>query len=112
MYIYNNALYYTNGEDITLYIPSKNDVFGARADNGLVYSDGHFSLVPMNDWGDKNDMVKILAKSITFDEICRRHNITNIEYLQIDTEGFDSEIIHLRTLKTPIFYKLIFVKNI
>jgi FkbM family methyltransferase len=95
VYIYNNAVYYTNDEDITLYIPSKNGVWGARADNGLVYGDGHFSLVPMNDWGDKNDMVKISTKSITFDEICRRHNITNIEYLQIDTEGFDSEIIKM-----------------
>jgi hypothetical protein len=49
----------------------------------------------MNDWGNKNDMVKIQAKSITFDKICSIHNITNIDYLQIDTEGFDSEIIKM-----------------
>ena len=47
----------------------------------------------MNDWGNKSDMVKIISKSITFDKICSNHNITTIDYLQIDTEGFDSEII-------------------
>ncbi|NDA89330.1 MAG: hypothetical protein EBY20_00215 [Alphaproteobacteria bacterium] len=40
-------------------------------------------------------MVKITTKSITFDETCRLHNITTIQYLQIDTEGFDSEIIKM-----------------
>ena len=49
----------------------------------------------MNDWGNKDDMVKIKSKSITFDKICNIHNITNIDYLQIDTEGFDSEIIKM-----------------
>ena len=49
----------------------------------------------MNDWGKKEDMVKIQTTSITFDKICSNHNITNIDYLQIDTEGFDSEIIKM-----------------
>ena len=49
----------------------------------------------MNDWGNKNDMIKITTKSITFDKICSIHGITNIDYLQIDTEGFDSEIIKM-----------------
>lgn len=49
----------------------------------------------MNDWGKKEDMVKITTKSITFDTICENHHIKNIEYLQIDTEGFDSEIIEM-----------------
>jgi len=82
--IYNNAVYYTDDESIELYIPKKDG-----------YSNGHFSLLPMNDWGKKEDMVKIQTKSITFDKICSNHNITNIEYLQIDTEGFDSEIIKM-----------------
>jgi len=46
-------------------------------------------------WGKKEDMVKIKAKTITFDEICKKHNISVIEYLQIDTEGFDAEIIKM-----------------
>ena len=59
------------------------------------YGDSHFSLLPRNDWGEKEDMVKLQTKSITFDKICSNHNITNIEYLQIDTEGFDTEIIKM-----------------
>jgi len=95
VFIYNNAIYYNNDEDIELYIPSKNGIPGQVADNGIIYSDAHFSLVPMNDWGNKDDMVKIVTKSITFDEICRRHSLREIDYLQIDTEGFDSEIIKM-----------------
>jgi FkbM family methyltransferase len=95
VYIFNNAIYYNNDEMLELYIPAKNGIMGTRADNNITYSDGHFSLVPMNDWGSKNDMVKIKTKSITFDKICSIHGITNIEYLQIDTEGFDTEIIKM-----------------
>jgi FkbM family methyltransferase len=95
VYIYNNAIYYTDDEDIELYIPAKNGVMGTVAENGLIYSDSHFSLVPMNDWGNKNNMAKITTKSITFDKICSNHGITNIDYLQIDIEGFDSEIIKM-----------------
>ena len=43
-------------------------------------------------------MYKIKAKTITFDTICKKFNITNIDYLQIDTEGFDSEIISMINL--------------
>ena len=95
VYVYNNAIYYNNDEDIELFIPAKNKVLGSRADNGHVYSNVNFSLVPMNDWGNKDDMINIISKSITFDKICSTHNITNIDYLQIDTEGFDSEIIKM-----------------
>lgn len=95
VYIYNNAIYYNNDEMLELYIPAKNGIMGTRADNNITYADAHFSLLPMNDWGSKNDMVKIQTKSITFDKICSIHGITNIEYLQIDTEGFDTEIIKM-----------------
>uniref|UniRef100_A0A6C0KK08 Methyltransferase FkbM domain-containing protein n=1 Tax=viral metagenome TaxID=1070528 RepID=A0A6C0KK08_9ZZZZ len=95
VYIYNYAIYYNDDETVELYIPAKNGIIGTRADNGIVYTDGNFSLLPMNDWGNKNDMVKMTSKSITFDKICSNHNITNIDYLQIDTEGFDSEIIQM-----------------
>jgi len=95
VYIYNNAIYYNNDEIVELYIPAKNGIIGSIADNGHAYCDGNFSLLPMNDWGTKDDMVKFTAKTITFDEICKNHNITEIEYLQIDTEGFDTEIIKM-----------------
>jgi hypothetical protein len=47
----------------------------------------------MNDWGEKKHMVEIKAKTITFSTLCKLYNITHIDYLQIDTEGYDSEII-------------------
>jgi FkbM family methyltransferase len=87
LFIYSNAIYYRDDELIELCIPSKRG-----------YGDVHFSLVPMNDWGE--DFVKIQTKSITFDTICKEHNITEIDYLQIDTEGFDSEIIKMIDLSS------------
>jgi FkbM family methyltransferase len=110
VYIYNNAIYYNDDETVELYIPAKNGIMGTRADNGIVYNDYHFSLLPMNDWGNKNDMVKISTKSITFDKICSIHNITNIDYLQIDTEGFDSEIIQMINLSKYKINKIRFEK--
>lgn len=95
VYIYNNAIYYNNDEVVELYIAAKNGIMGTRADNGIIYDNGHFTLLPMNDWGNKNDMVKITSTGITFDKICSTHGITNIDYLQIDTEGFDCEIIKM-----------------
>lgn len=93
--LYSNAIYYKDDETVELYIPAKNGIMGNVASNGITYSKSHFSLLPMNDWGDKKDMVKYATKTITFDTICKNHNITEIEYLQIDTEGFDSEIIKM-----------------
>jgi len=110
VHIYNNAVFYTTGETVELYIPAKNGIMGSIADNHNTYGDGQFSLLPMNDWGEKDDMVKIQAKSITFDEICSNHNITDIEYLQIDTEGFDSEIIKMIDLSKYIIKKIRFEK--
>ena len=113
-HIYNNAVYYTNDEILTLYMPSKNGIMkgeiGLRADNGHTYQHGNFSLVPMNDWGKKEDMATFTAKSITFDEICKQHNITHIDYLQIDTEGFDSEIIKMIDLSKYTIKQIRFEK--
>ena len=109
VYIYNNAIYY-NDNTVELVIPAKNGIIGTRADNNIIYTDGNFSLLPMNDWGNKNDMVKITANGITFDKICSIHDITNIDYLQIDTEGFDSEIIKMIDLTKYKIKKIRFEK--
>ena len=55
------------------------------------YHDVHFSLIPMDDWGDDFDVIK--APSMTFEELCKKHGVTDIHYLQIDVEGYDTEII-------------------
>jgi len=93
--VYSRAIYYRSGEKVTLVAPAKNGHLGMRADNGYSYTHLHFSLFPMNDWGSTSDMARISADTITFDDICKAHNITTIDYLQIDTEGFDSEIISM-----------------
>lgn len=58
---------------------------------GIQFYDVHFSLVPMDDWGE--NLVQIECEGITFTDLCEKYNITSVDYLQIDTEGFDSEII-------------------
>ena len=42
---------------------------------------------------DKEFNCKKKSDSITFNSLCKKYFIKNIHYLQIDTEGFDSEII-------------------
>lgn len=117
MVVYNRAIYGTDDETVSLYIPSKNSIkkidvdgkiIGEVADNGISYSDYHFSLIPMNDWGKTEDMIEIKAKTITFDKICDIHNITEIDLLQIDTEGFDAEIIRMIDLSKVNIKKIIF----
>ena len=110
VHIYNNAIYYNNDENLELYIPAKNGIMGNVGENNHRYNELNFSLLPMNDWGSKDNMVKITTKSITFDDICKNHNITNIEYLQIDTEGFDTEIIKMIDLKKYKINKIRFEK--
>lgn len=51
----------------------------------------HYSLLPMDNWG--NDFKSIQVNGITFSDLCEKYSITEIDYLQIDTEGFDSQII-------------------
>lgn len=75
----------------TLYLPHVNDI--GRADNGHYYQPSKFSVTPMNDWGNKDDMQKIEAGAMTMNELFRKYNISNIDYLCLSTEGYDSEIL-------------------
>lgn len=93
--IINRAVYYTDDDEVELFIPSKKGLMGKKADNGITYRDVHFSLLPMNDWGEKEDMVKLKSKTITFESIMKQTNTEEIDYLEIDTEGFDYEIIKM-----------------
>jgi len=51
----------------------------------------HYSLLPMDDWG--NDFKTIKVNGMTFSELCEKYSVTEIDFLQTDTEGFDSQII-------------------
>jgi FkbM family methyltransferase len=69
------------------------------------YSDKNYSLLPMDDWGDNFQIIEV--PSMTFMQLCKEYNITDIDFLQIDTEGYDAEIIksidfnqiHIRKIK-------------
>lgn len=93
------CIYDKNDEEVSLYIPAKDGIYGnlgeqpERAQGNHKYTHVNFSLIPMNDWGEKKDMVEIKAKTITFNTLCEQYGITRINYLQIDTEGYDSQII-------------------
>ena len=63
----------------------------ARVINGIEYDPGKFSLIPMDDWG--NDFITMAVDSCTFNELCDFFGVSDINFLQIDTEGYDSEII-------------------
>lgn len=65
-------------------------VFPDKRPNDAFYN-ACFSVLPMDNWGNKFKCLNV--QSMTFDELCEKHNITDIHYLQIDTEGYDYEII-------------------
>jgi FkbM family methyltransferase len=110
VHIFNRAIFYKDDEIVKLVIPASGGVYGTVASNGITYSDNHFSLLPMNGWGKMADMHTISAKTATFDSICDRLNIRDIEYLQIDTEGFDTEIIMMLDLAKYSIRKIMFEK--
>ena len=84
---------YFKNKELSLYLPWTNN--SNIALNGCGYGDAHYSLVPMNDWGVKETLQEFKTTSITFDTLCKNYEITKIDYLQIDTEGFDTEIIQM-----------------
>jgi FkbM family methyltransferase len=93
------CIYDKNDEEVSLYIPAKDGIYGnpgeqpERPQGNHIYTHVNFSLLPLNEWGEKKDMVEIKAKTITFNTLCEQYGISHINYLQIDTEGYDSQII-------------------
>lgn len=97
--IINKTIYTEDDKTLSLFLPAQDGIYGKpgvqpnRKQGNHLYTHGQFSLLPMNDWGEKKDMIEIKSEGITFETLCSHLNIRNIDYLQIDTEGFDSEII-------------------
>lgn len=58
---------------------------------GQPFYNGCFSLLPMDDWG--KDFKEVHAPGMTFMELCKKYELKDIHYLQIDTEGYDAIII-------------------
>jgi FkbM family methyltransferase len=84
VFIENSAVTARNMGIVDLVHPSK-------IIDGVEYDDGKFSIVPMDSWGDELTVIKV--PSITFEQLCLKYGIKEINFLQIDTEGYDSEII-------------------
>ena len=90
VFLENVAITRTREYSVKLVIPKA--LFPKRKSmNGVVYKSGHYSLLPMDDWG--NDFESFEARGITFTDLCEKHKIKDIHFLQIDTEGYDAEII-------------------
>ena len=89
VFIENVAIMEANRGTVNLVIPAA--IRGRKSINGIKYKSSHFSLLPMDDWGNK--FVMLEAPSMSFNELCAKYSINNIHYLQIDTEGYDVEII-------------------
>lgn len=84
IYLENVAIVAEPAEEVTLVHPD-------HIINGVEYDSGKFSLLPMDDWGET--FVEIKAPGMTFDSLCSKYGVKEIDFLQIDTEGYDSEII-------------------
>ena len=90
--IINKAITLKN-EPVKLYYPALNKDPRNVSENGIHYCDFNYSLIPMNDWGSKNNMIELEAEGITFNKLCEDMKIRHINFLSIDAEGFDGEII-------------------
>lgn len=90
IFLENVAIVKEENKGVVQLVYPKNNSGGVSA-NGIHYGEHNFSLVPMDDWG--NDLEVLETPSITFNELCEKYELTNIHYLQIDTEGYDAEII-------------------
>jgi FkbM family methyltransferase len=97
VFIENVAITDKSDELVKLVIPKKiipfrkGHVKGKKTVNNVAYLDVNFTLLPMDDWGTEFESVE--AKSMTFNDLCKKHNLTDIHLLMIDTEGYDCEII-------------------
>ena len=62
--IINKTIYTENDKEVSLFIPAENGIYGRhgvqpdRKHGNHLYTNGQFSLLPMNDWGEKKNMIK------------------------------------------------------
>jgi len=91
VYIENVAIVASKEQEGILYLPRTDN--NGKADNGIYYGASKFSLNPLNDWGSKDDMQKINVATMTIESLFKRHAIKYVDYLCLETEGYDGEII-------------------
>lgn len=58
--IIHKVIYTKDNTEVSLFIPARNRIYGnpgvqpERKQGNYTYRHSHFSLLPMNDWGEKN----------------------------------------------------------
>jgi FkbM family methyltransferase len=58
------------------------------------WHDCYFSAVPMQKWWDEKGYIcKVVVPAMRFNDLCEKWGIKEIELLEIDTEGYDMEIV-------------------
>jgi len=90
VFLENVAIIAEDEERVVQLVYPKNNVNEVSV-NGIHYGDHNFSLIPMDNWG--NDFEILEVQGISFNRLCKKHGLTDIHLLQIDTEGYDAEII-------------------
>lgn len=63
--------------------------------HGMARFDKNYMLARSIKMGLTDAIEEIKVPALTFDTLTRKHNIQKIDFLQIDTEGFDFEIIKM-----------------
>ena len=96
VFIENVAITERNEKFVKLMIPKRIVKYGKdgrhkKTVNGIKYISGCYSMLPMDNWGTVFESFK--ATTMTFTNLCKKHNLTHIHFLMIDTEGYDCEII-------------------
>jgi len=94
VFIENVAITDVNKGTVLLYLPTQL-VDEEKTKKDIRYATGHFSLFVPKEWyGEVTTIGKAIeCPSMTFEELCKKYNITDIEFLQIDTEGYDATIL-------------------
>jgi FkbM family methyltransferase len=58
------------------------------------WHDCYYSILPMKKWWDKDGYIcTVVVPAMKFNDLCDKWGITEIELLEVDTEGYDAEII-------------------
>jgi FkbM family methyltransferase len=94
LFLENVAITEEDKKEVELYLPQE-FADPERVKQDPKWATGCFSLtVPTEYYGKPTTIGRtITAPGITFETLCRKHNLIDIHYLQIDTEGWDTRII-------------------
>jgi FkbM family methyltransferase len=100
VYVEIAAITEVNKGIVNLHIP-QDLVDKKKEKENPIYATGHYSLFETTEWYGHTTKTgrTIQAPSMTFEELCTKYQIKDIDFLQIDAEGYDWKIIESIDLK-------------